>query len=139
VLVDPDDYTFHRIAALLGWNWPDLNPDVPATFQAGQPYRFELFWIYHGKAPEDAFFVRLLDSTHQPVGEARFSSQSEGSFIEGQLITEKTTLLIPAELAAGLYHLQLGFATPAVEAGELIFDLPDHLTEIQITDSKITD
>lgn len=67
VLVDPDDYGFHRIAALLGWNWPDLNPDAPASFQTGQSYHFELFWIYHGKAPQDTFFVRLLDSTHQPV------------------------------------------------------------------------
>jgi hypothetical protein len=131
-LVAPDDYKFHRIAALLGWNWPDLNPDAPASFQTGQTYRFEFFWVYYGKAPEDTFFVRLLDSTRRPVSEARLSPQPENGIIDGQLMMEKGAVLIPAELAPGLYHLQLGFSTSAVEAGELIFDLPAELTEIRV-------
>jgi hypothetical protein len=45
---------------------------------------------------------------------------------------EKAAILIPAELAPGLYHLQLGFSTLAVEAGELVFDLPAELTEVRI-------
>ncbi|MBE7554737.1 MAG: glycosyltransferase family 39 protein [Anaerolineales bacterium] len=132
VLVAPDDYKFHRIAALLGWNWPDLNPDAPASFQTGQTYRFELFWVYYGKAPEDTFFVRLLDSTRRPVSEAWLSPQPENGIIDGQLMMEKGAVLIPAELAPGLYHLQLGFSTSAVEAGELIFDLPTELTKIRV-------
>lgn len=132
VLVDPDDYRFHHIAALLGWNWPDLNPDASASFQTGQIYRFELFWIYHGKALEDRFFVRLLDSTRQPVSEVPLSPQPENGIIDGQLMMEEGVVPIPAELAPGLYHLQLGFSTSAVEAGELIFDLPAELTEVVI-------
>ncbi|GIK39162.1 MAG: hypothetical protein BroJett011_29950 [Chloroflexota bacterium] len=132
VLVDPDDYRFHRIAALLGWNWPDFNPDTSASFQTGQTYHFELFWIYHGKAPQDTFFVRLLDSARRPVSETWLSPELEDSLIEGQLMIEKAGVLIPAELAPGLYHLQLGFSTSAVEAGELIFDLPAELTEIRV-------
>lgn len=52
--------------------------------------------------------------------------------IDGQLMIEKAVILIPPELVPGLYHLQLGFSTSAVEAGELIFDLPAELTEVRI-------
>jgi hypothetical protein len=130
-LVDPDDYRFKGIAALLGWNWPGLEPgDV--TLQAGQTYPFELYWIYQGKAPEDAFFVRLFDSTGQIAVEVWLPPQNRSHLIPGQLVIEEAAVPLPADLPAGLYQLQLGFSTPAAPAGQLIFDLPAALTKLKV-------
>jgi hypothetical protein len=131
-LVDPGDTKFNGIAALLGWAWPGLETTSPPRLQTGQIYPFELYWIYHGKTSEDKFFLRLLDASSQPVLEAWLSPSTGNDLIPGQLVIEAATLPLPADLPAGLYHLQLGFSTAAVEAGELIFDLPADMTEIQI-------
>jgi hypothetical protein len=131
-LVDPDDYKFNGIAALLGWNWPDREPSKPLSFQAGLAYRFELYWIYHGKASQDTFFVRLLNSAGQPVTHVSFPSQSTNPLSVGQMVRAETIIAIPPDLAPGLYHFQLGFSTLAVASGELTFDLPTEMTEIRI-------
>lgn len=131
-LVEPDDYKFKGIAALLGWDWSDLEQITPPTLQAGRAYNFELYWIYHGKALEDLFFIRLLDSIDQPVTEVLMPPRSDGDLSRGQLLIEAATVSIPPHLAPGVYHLQIGFLTSAVETGELTFDLPAEMTEIRI-------
>jgi hypothetical protein len=75
----------------------------------------------------------LLNPVGRPVVEAWLSSSASDKLTPGQLVIEPTRLSLPTDLPAGLYHLQLGFSTPAVEAGELIFDLPAEMTEIQIS------
>ena len=131
-LVDPDDQTFNGIASLLGWDWPGLDGAQPLALQAGQSYGFELYWIYRGKAPEDLFFIRLLDVSGQPVVEVTAMPRPDQHLIPGQLLSEAALIAIPETASAGLYRLQIGFFTPAVESGELIFSLPPEITEIQI-------
>jgi hypothetical protein len=129
-VVKPDDYTFNGIASLLGWDWPTL--EAYPVLQAGRSYDFELYWIYRGKAPQDRFFVRLLDQQEQVVAEAFTRPRSDDPLIPGNLLVEETSLTLPADLPAGRYHLQIGFKIPVVEEGELIFDLPPELTELDV-------
>ncbi len=131
-LVNPDRYTFNGIAALLGWDWPELNGCCPPRLKPGEPYDFELYWIYHGKAVEDRFFVRLLDETQQPVVEVFTHPRPDQRLIPGQLLIEDAVLTIPPTLPPGVYQLQIGFTIPVVEAGELVFDLPGEMTAIEI-------
>lgn len=134
VTVDPDDYAFHRIAALQGWNWPDFGEAAPpVTLQAGQTYPFELYWIYRGKSPADKFFVRLTaDNGRAVIAAATTVPRPDNRLVPGQYLIEDAMLTIPADIAPGTYHLQPGFFTPAVEGGELVFDLPPALTAIEI-------
>ncbi len=129
-LSKPDDAKFNGIAALLGWNLPGLDP--PAILESGQTYPFELYWIYLGKAPQDTFFVRLLDPTGQIAAQTLFPGETANNLTLGQLVIERTEISLPAPLPPGLYQLQLGFSTSAMPAGELIFDLPAELTEVRI-------
>jgi hypothetical protein len=131
-LVRPDDYTFHRIASLLGWHWPDLAETNPPLLQAGQTYDFELYWVYRGKSPEDLFFVRLLNQAGEVVLEVFTTPRADSRLIPGQLLIEDATLTLPADLSPGNYHLQIGFLIPVVEAGELTFPLPAEMTEVYI-------
>jgi hypothetical protein len=131
-LVEPEDYTFNGIAALLGWNWRGLDPSSQPILQAGQTYDLELYWIYEGKAPEDLFFIRLLDDAGQGVAQAFTTPRPSSRLVRGQLLGEDTTLALPDRLAPGHYHLQIGLLTPAVDAGELIFPLPAEITEVEV-------
>lgn len=135
-LVKPGNYKFNRIAGLLGWNWPSLDPAKPSVLETGQTYPFELYWIYLGKAPEDTFFVRLLDSTGQTAIQVLLPNKSDHNLTLGQLVIEQSEISIPAKFAPGLYQLQLGFSTAAVAAGELIFDLPIEPTTIKIINGR---
>jgi hypothetical protein len=134
-LVKPDDYKFNGIAALLGWNWSSLDSAKPPVLEIGQTYLFELYWIYQGKATQDTFFARLLDPTGQIATQVLFPGETHHNLTLGQLMIEQTKISIPAKFTPGLYHLQLGFSTRAVAAGELIFDLPVELTEVRIINS----
>lgn len=132
--LDPDNHTFNGIASLLGWRWPGLDePDRP-VLPAGRVYKFELYWIYRGKAPEDLFFVRLLNNAGEISLEAITTPRPDSRLIPGQLIIEETG--VPVNLPPGLYRLQIGFRTPAVEAGELVFDLPPELTGVQVVPNR---
>jgi len=131
-LVEPPDYTFKGIAALLGWNWPGLPSANPPMLQSGQTYDFELYWIYRGKAPEDLFFIRLLDDSGQVATQAFTTSRPDSRLIPGQLLLEDAALTLPNSLAPGLYHLQIGLLTRAVDTGELTFPLPAEMTEIEV-------
>ena len=131
-LVNPERHTFQGIAALLGWKWPKLGRCCPPRLQPGEEYNFELYWIYHGKAAEDHFFVRLLDETEQPVMEVFTRPRSDQRLISGQLLIEDAAIPLPPTLPPGIYQLQIGFTIPVVEAGELVFDLPGELTAVEI-------
>lgn len=131
-LVNPDDYTFNRIASLLGWRWPGLDDVHPPNLQPGRAYKFELYWIYRGKAPDDLFFVRLLDDTGQVALEAFTTPRPGSHLIPGQLIIEDATIVLPAGFSPGIYHLQIGFLIPVVAEGELIFSLPEAMTGVRV-------
>jgi hypothetical protein len=131
-LVEPGDYTFKGIAALLGWDWPALDSASPPTLQAGQTFEIGLYWIYEGKAPEDLFFIRLLDDSGQRVAQAFTTPRPVSRLVRGQLLLEDAALTLPSSLVPGLYHLQIGVLTPAVDAGELIFPLPAEITKIEV-------
>lgn len=133
-LVEPADYTFKGFASLLGWHWPSLDPAQATTLQPGQTYPFELYWIYRGKAPEDSFLVRVVDETGQVVVQSSMMPRTESHLIPGELLVEDVNLAMPDGLSPGQYHLQLGFKTPAVAAGELVFELPAELTAVEISD-----
>lgn len=133
VVVDPNDYRFKGIASLLGWNWPGLQVASSPILQTGRAYDFELYWIYRGKAPQDQFFVRLLDQAGRAVVEVLTTPRPDERLIPGQLLIEDATLTLPAQLTPGQYTLQIGFYIPVVETGELIFTLPTELTEVRIT------
>jgi hypothetical protein len=92
-----------------------------------------LYWIYRGKAPQDSFFVRLLDEAGQIAVQTSTTPRPDSRLIPGQLLVEEATLAVPDNLVPGKYHLQLGFITPAVAAGELSFDLPVELTMVEIS------
>lgn len=131
-VVEPERYTFNGIAALLGWHWPELNRAAAPVLATGQTYDFELYWIYRGKAPEDRFFVRLLDEAGSPALEVLTTPRSEARPAPGQLLIEDMKLAIPANLPPGRYRLQIGFTIPVVETGELIFELPEELTAVTL-------
>jgi hypothetical protein len=101
--------------------------------QTGRAYDFELYWIYRGKAPQDRFFVRLLDQAGQAVVEVLTTPRPDERLIPGQLLIEDAILTLPAQLTPGTYTLQIGFTIPVVETGELVFSLPAELTEVRIT------
>lgn len=131
-LVDPHEYKFNGIAALLGWRWPGLDGAASTALPAGQTHDFELYWIYRGKSPDDHFFVRLLDKAGHPVVEAIPTPRPGQHLIPGQLLIEDASLILPPDLPPGTYHLQIGFTIPVVEAGELVFPLPPELTGVQV-------
>jgi hypothetical protein len=133
VVVNPDDHTFKGIASLLGWDWPGLQVASSPILQTGRAYDFELYWIYRGKAPQDRFFVRLLDQAGQAVVEVLTTPRPDERLIPGQLLIEDAILTLPAQLTPGTYTLQIGFTIPVVETGELVFSLPAELTEVRIT------
>jgi hypothetical protein len=91
-----------------------------------------LYWIYRGKDPDDQFFIRLLAETGQPMIEILTTPRPDQHLVSGQLLIEDSILALPASLSSGFYSLQIGFYTPAVEAGELIFALPAELTRVTI-------
>jgi hypothetical protein len=130
---NPDDYSFHRIAALQGWRWPGQGNNFRAmNFQAGQTYPFELYWIYRGKSPDDNFFVRLVADDGRIISETITTPRPHNRLVPGQYLVEDASVTIPADAAPGTYHLQLGFFTPAVEVGELVFNLLPELTAIAV-------
>lgn len=132
VVVDPNQVKFNGIAALLGWQWLPLETAQPPLLAAGETHPFELYWIYRGKAPDDKFFVRLVDPAGQVALEQFTTPRPSSHLILGQLIIEDAALNLPADLPPGPYRLQIGFTIPVVEAGELLFDLPSNLTEVQV-------
>ncbi len=132
VLVNPKNYTFNGIAALLGWHWPNLEKETPPILHPGQKYPFALYWIYRGKAPTDTFFVRLLNTNGQITLETALTPRPDNHLIPGQLLIEDTTLSLPPDFPPGTYHLQIGFFIPVVETGELLFDLPPELTAVTV-------
>jgi hypothetical protein len=136
VVVKPDDYTFNKIASLLGWNWPEFDGRPQPTLEAGETHSFELYWIYRGKVPEDLFFVRLLNESGQIVYETFTTPRPDNRLIPGQLLIEDATIDLPPDFASGIYHLQIGFLIPVVETGELTFALPPELTKLQVVQSK---
>ena len=133
VVVDPAEYTFNGIASLLGWDWPELKGGQSPQLRAGQTFRFELYWLYRGKAPEDPFFVRLLDEAGQIAFEAITMPQPGSRLIPGQLQIEVATISLPPDFSPGSHQLQIGFYIPAVDAGELLFPLPSETTELRVT------
>ncbi len=131
-LVEPADYTFKGFGSLLGWRWPGFDLKQSPALQPGQSYPFELYWIYRGKAPQDVFFVRLVDQAGRVVCQTSTTPRPGSRLIPGQLLVEDAVLAVPAGLASGRYQLQLGFKTPAVAAGELVFELPVHLSTVEV-------
>jgi len=119
---------------LQGWHWPALGKAAtPVTLQAGQRYPFELYWLYRGKSPDDEFFVRLIADDGRTIAAATTELRPGSRLIPEQYLVEDADLTLPADIAPGSYHLQIGFFTPAVEAGELVFDLPPELTALDIS------
>jgi hypothetical protein len=119
------DQTYTGIASLLAWQWSlGDQPLIP-----GKDVRFELYWEYLGKKPDEAFFFRLVDAQNRPWAEAL--SQPVGNpppeqWREGEIIYENGLFKVPAGVPPGQYQLQIGFYTeaPAVTSGELLFALP---------------
>jgi 4-amino-4-deoxy-L-arabinose transferase-like glycosyltransferase len=137
--VDEHRRNYRGIAALLGWDWLDVaDPNHPVT-TAGGRLRFRLYWEYLGKRPEEKFFFRLLDGEGHRVVEAISQpllneNGDPSGWRNGQIIVEEGMLIVPADTAPGEYQLQIGFYTqaPAVTEGELVFELPDDETQVQI-------
>ncbi len=121
-----DDQTYTGIASLLAWQWA---PDT-LEVQPGQTLKFELYWEYLGKREDEPFFVRVVDAQQRIWAEGR-SETSEADHApdqwqEGEIVLDRGRLSLPDDLPPGQYGLQIGFYTnaPAVEAGELLFELP---------------
>lgn len=137
--VDENRRNYRGIAALLGWDWIGVaNPDRPVV-EAGSALPFRLYWEYLGKVPEEEFFFRLLSVDGQIITEGRSQpvmaeSGPPPEWRDGQIIVEAGTLPVPIETPPGDYRLQIGFYTraPAVTEGELIFDLPEEYSLVQI-------
>jgi hypothetical protein len=127
-----DEYRFNGIASLQGWDWPALPADVPPALAAGQTYPLDLYWIYHGKSPDDHFFVRLLNPASESVTESMAAPSPENREIPGQLNLETAEVKVPPTLPPGMYTLQVGFTTAAVETGELTFALSPEVTQIRV-------
>lgn len=135
-VVDPQKTKFNGIAALLGWHWPTLETSEPPQLVAGQDYPFELYWIYDGKAPDDHFFVRLLNPTGQPVLAQSTRPRPNSRLTPGNLLVEDAVIHVPHNLPTGVYRLQIGFTIPVVAEKELTFSLPASLTKIQVVSPR---
>jgi 4-amino-4-deoxy-L-arabinose transferase-like glycosyltransferase len=139
--VDENRRNYRGIGALLGWDWPGAaDPNKPAV-GAGAALPFRLYWEYLGKRPEEQFFFRLIAYDGRLVAEGLSQPDpgdairgEPGSWREGQIIVETGSLPVPADTLPGDYRLQIGFYTraPAVTEGELVFDLPDENTRVQV-------
>ena len=66
------------------------------------------------------------------AAQAFTTSRPDSRLIPGQLLLEDAALILPNSLAPGLYHLQIGLLTRAVDTGELTFPLPAEMTEIEV-------
>ncbi len=136
---------YRGMAELLGWNYttPGIDTTHP-VLKPGDRLDFDLWWENLGKAPGEAFFLRLVDTdgriwaetTTRPKPEAGNPAQ----WIQGQMIAEYGSLLIPAGTPGGDYTIQIGFYTkaPAVVTGELLFELdpnPETVT-IETTETE---
>ena len=122
------DQTYTGIASLLAWQWQNGDPPLIP----GQPAEFELYWEYLGKAPEESFFFRLVDSQGRPwaEGESRpvaAENPPVGQWRMGEIIFERGAITPPRDMPPGQYQLQIGFYTKAeaVTGGELLFEVPE--------------
>ena len=122
-----DDQTYTGIASLLAWQW---SPSY-AEFEPGRPVAFELYWEYLGKKPDEPFFVRLVDIQRRVWAEGVSQTPAANNrpvdeWQEGEIVYDRGELQLPPDIPPGQYHLQIGLYTqaPAVEEGELLFDLP---------------
>ncbi|MBN1220767.1 MAG: glycosyltransferase family 39 protein [Anaerolineae bacterium] len=124
-----EDQAYTGITSLLAWQWVE-GDDV--VLIPGQSADFELYWEYLGKEVDEPFFFRLVDA-HNRVWAEGLSRPVAGEnsplaqWREGEIIYERGTLSLPADIPPGQYHLQIGFYTkaPAVAEGELLFAVPD--------------
>jgi len=138
--VDENRRVYRGIAALLGWDWPDVaDPNRPMV-ASGDALSFRLYWEYLGKVPEELFFFRLVGpdgrTWAEGTGEPLLSENGDpATWRQGQIITEGGELPVPPGTPPGDYRLQIGFYTqaPAVTEGELIFDLPPDESWVQVT------
>jgi hypothetical protein len=130
-----EDQIYDGIASLLAWQWandPTLgNGDEVALFP-GQSVNFELYWEYLGKHLDELFFFRLLDAQDRIWAEGlsrpvETENPPVDQWRQGEIVFERGTLTLPADLAPGQYRLRIGFYTkaPAVKEGELLFTIPD--------------
>jgi hypothetical protein len=131
-VVEPKEHTYKGIAALLGWDWSDIEVTELPVLEAGKSHNFNLFWVYGGMSMDDTLYVRLLNEEGRVVVEALSSAKHDSPLIPGQLLKDSITVSLPHSLPRGSYHLQIGFFTRAVEAGELNFSLPGEMTEVQV-------
>lgn len=141
--VDENRRNYRGIGALLGWDWPDADDPNAPMVEAGAALPFRLYWEYLGKLPEEQFFFRLLDEDARIIAEGRSQpvlkeSGQPAGWREGQIITETGSLPVPPDTLPGDYRLQIGFYTraPAVEEGELIFELPDEYSQVRVTQQE---
>jgi hypothetical protein len=74
--------------------------------------------------------MRVVDAQNRLWAEGRSESSEAdhppGQWQEGEIVLDRGRLSLPDDLPAGQYRLQIGFYThaPAVEDGELLFELP---------------
>ena len=137
--VDEHRRVYRGIAALLGWDWLDADDPNRPTVEAGTAPAFRLYWEYLGKVPEERFFSRLIGPDGQTWAEGisqpvLAENGDPATWRQGQIITEEGELVVPLGTPPGEYQLQIGFYTraPAVNEGELIFDLPPDEAWVQV-------
>jgi hypothetical protein len=85
----------------------------PLPVHPGTQLRLTLYWQATGLPDTDeTVFVHLLDGTGKLVAQADAppggTAQPTSTWEPGQVVTDVHTLTVPATLAGGVYHLQLG-------------------------------
>ena len=122
-----DDQTYTGIASLLAWQW---SPSYVA-FEPGRSVNFDIYWEYLGKKSEEPFFVRLVDAQDRIWAEgvsqtSAIHNRTAEEWDEGEMVYDHVEVTLPDDMPAGQYRIRIGLYTqaPAVEDGELLFELP---------------
>ncbi len=97
----------------LGWTGTPSNSSDYVTINRGQPLALDLIW--RANRPVDTgytVFVHLVDATGRVVTDAD-SPPSSGVYptdrwVVGELVRDRHTLTIPADLPAGNYGIEIG-------------------------------
>jgi hypothetical protein len=86
---------------------------APAMAPQGSPVRVTLSWQASGLPDTDeTVFVHLVDAKGAIVAQADgppgSAAEPTGTWEPGQVVTDVHTLVLPATVSAGAYHLQVG-------------------------------
>jgi hypothetical protein len=83
--------------------------DSPAAARPGDTVRLATLWEVVGEAPPDlVLFTHLLDADGEPVAQADRLDVPSEQWQSGDLFVQLHEVIVPSELASGVYQLTTG-------------------------------